>query len=469
MGSHEYHYGDRGQPERRPSRGFFFLGRNMDLFNSSETPIAKSASSTYTSPLSSRMRPQNLDEIIGQDHLVAEGSLLRRAIDADRFNSLIFYGPPGCGKTSLAEVIACTTSQRFERASGVLSNVSILRKILEEAAHRKKMNKTRTILFIDEIHRFSKSQQDVLLPYVETGDVTLIGATTHNPHYFINAPLNSRSQIFQLQALSIQAIENVLKQVVESPRGFDGNIRIDEEAITFIAENCEGDARFAINALEIAVLTTSPSSEDETIHITIQIAANSLQKKAVRYDRNEDHHYDTISAFIKSIRGSDPDAGIYWLAKMLQAGEDPRFIARRLVIIASEDVGNADPRALPLAVSAMQAAEFIGMPEARITLAQATTYLAAAPKSNASYKAICTAMEDIENGRIQDVPDYLQSGKKIEPATQAYKYAHDGDGHFVNQNYMQDPIHYYYPTEEGFEKRIKQRLDELEKRRNAST
>ena len=219
----------------------------MDLFNSSETPISKSASLTNTSPLSSRMRPQNLDEIIGQDHLLAEGCLLRRAINADRFNSLIFYGPPGCGKTSLAEVIACTTSQRFERASGVLSNVSMLRKILEEAAHRKRMNKTRTILFIDEIHRFSKSQQDVLLPYVETGDITLIGATTHNPHYFINAPLNSRSQIFQLNALSIQAIGKVLKQVIESPRGFDGKIQVDDKAVIFIAENCEGDARFALS------------------------------------------------------------------------------------------------------------------------------------------------------------------------------------------------------------------------------
>ena len=439
----------------------------MDLFNSSEIPPPKPTSLAHTSPLSSRMRPQNLNEIRGQDHLLGTGCLLRRAIDADRFNSIIFYGPPGCGKTSLAEVIATTTSQRFERASGVLSNISILRKILDEAVHRKQMNKTRTILFIDEIHRFSKSQQDVLLPYIETGDITLIGATTHNPHYFINAPLNSRTQIFQLKALSVKAIEDVL-QVIESPRGLDGIVRVDNEAKTFIAENCEGDARFAINVLEIAVLTTAPNSHDKSIHITMQIAADSLQKKAVRYDRNEDQHYDTISAFIKSIRGSDPDAGIYWLAKMLQAGEDPRFIARRLIIIASEDVGNADPQALPLAVSAMQAAEFIGMPEARISLAQATTYLAAAPKSNAAYKAIYSAMEDIENGRTQPIPDHLQSGKKVRSAKQAYRNAHDGEGHFVDQSYMENPVSYYMPTEEGFEKKIMQRLDQLEKRKGSS-
>lgn len=433
----------------------------MDLFNASQTPSSPEAVPLPTAPLSTRMRPRTLDEIVGQDHLLAKDCLLRRAISADRFNSLIFYGPPGCGKTSLAEVIAKTTSRRFERASGVLSNVPALRKLLEEALHRKKMEKRQTVLFIDEIHRFNKAQQDVLLPYVEAGDISLIGATTHNPCYFINAPLNSRSQLFQLEPLNEEALRVLIIRAIESPLGFSNQANISDEALTFLSQNCEGDARLALNALEIAILTTPEDPSTQKKQIGIETIEASLQKRAIRYDKNEDEHYDTISAFIKSVRGSDPDAAIYWLAKMLIAGEDPRFIARRLVILASEDIGNADPRGLSLAVAAMQAAEFIGMPEARIPLAQATTYLASAPKSNAAYLAINAAMKDLEKGGIQVVPDHLQSGSKIKPASQTYAYPHNHDNHYVDQAYMAEQKKYYHPTNQGFEARIKQQLESI--------
>ena len=431
----------------------------MDLFSASKTPSSPEAVPSPTASLSARMRPHTLDEVVGQDHLLAEGCLLRRAIEADRFNSLIFYGPPGCGKTSLAEVIAKTTARRFERASGVLSNVSILRKMLDEAAQRKKMEKRQTVLFIDEIHRFNKAQQDVLLPYVEAGDVSLIGATTHNPCYFINAPLNSRSQLFQLEPLNETALRTLILRAMDSPLGFSHQAVLSDEALAFLAQTCEGDARMALNALEIAVLTTTADPTTQIKHIAVETIEASLQKRAIRYDKDEDEHYDTISAFIKSVRGSDPDAAIYWLAKMLKAGEDPRFIARRLVILASEDIGNADPRGLPLAVAAMQAAEFIGLPEARIPLAQATTYLASAPKSNAAYLAINKAMSDLEKGDVQLVPDHLRSGKKIKPSDQSYKYPHDHENHYIEQAYMLQQKKYYHPTDQGFEIRIKQQLE----------
>ncbi len=429
----------------------------MDLFNAqSGTPKVKAGAGT--APLAARMRPQELRDIVGQDHILSEGKLLRRAIEADRFNSIILYGPPGCGKTTLAEVIAKKTNRRFERTSGVLANVAILRKILEGSKHWKKMNGQDTVLFIDEIHRFNKAQQDVLLPYVENGDIILVGATTHNPFFFINTPLNSRSQIFQLQALEEAAIIQVLERALISSTGLNGFVTATKEGLAHLAAVCEGDARRALNALEIAALTTEPNA-DGTVHLTRHEIEESVQKKAVVYDHDEDEHYDTISAFIKSVRGSDPNAAVYWLAKMLYAGEDPRFIARRLIILASEDIGNADPRGITLAVSVMQAVEFIGMPEARIALSQATTYLACAPKSNAAYLAVNQALNDVENGRTLPVPKYLQSGPKPDKGDVKYQYAHQGEEHFVDQEYAPTDKIYYEPSEQGYEAIIRKRVE----------
>ncbi len=436
----------------------------MDLFSEpSETP--KPRPGAGTAPLAARMRPKSLDEIVGQEHILGTDKLLRRAIEADRISSIILYGPPGCGKTTLAEVIAKTTNRRFERTSGVLANVAILRELLKGASHWKKMNAQETILFIDEIHRFNKSQQDVLLPYVESGDIVLIGATTHNPFFFINTPLNSRSQIFQLQPLEEAAIIQVLERALTAPTGLNGLVTASADGLAHLAAVCEGDARRALNALEIAALTTPPQ-ENGMVHLTRHEIEESVQKKAVNYDHDEDEHYDTISAFIKSVRGSDPNAAVYWLAKMLYAGEDPRFIARRLVILASEDIGNADPRGLTLAVSAMQAVEFIGMPEGRITLAQATTYLACAPKSNATYLAVNAALDDVENGRTLPVPKHLQSGPKPDKGKQKYKYAHSGDGHFVDQEYVPTNKTYYTPTDQGYEATIRKRIEHWNSLRN---
>ncbi len=429
----------------------------MDLFEEqSEAP--KPRAGTGTAPLAARMRPQVLDEIVGQGHILGDEKLLRRAIEADRINSIILYGPPGCGKTTLAEVIATTTNRRFERTSGVLANVAILRKLLEGASHRKKMNEQETILFIDEIHRFNKAQQDVLLPYVENGDIVLIGATTHNPCFFINTPLNSRSQIFQLNPLDEESIVTVLRRALDAPTGLNGLVSASDDGLAHLAAVCEGDARRALNALEIAALTTPPQ-ENGIVHLTRHEIEESVQKKAVNYDHDEDEHYDTISAFIKSVRGSDPNAAVYWLAKMLYAGEDPRFIARRLVILASEDIGNADPRGLTLAVSAMQAVEFVGMPEGRITLSQATTYLACAPKSNAAYLAVNAALADVENGRTLLVPKHLQSGPKPDQGGAKYQYAHSGDGHFADQEYVPTHKIYYAPTDQGYEATLRKRIE----------
>lgn len=412
-------------------------------------------------PLAARMRPQSLDDVVGQDHVLGPGKLLRRAIEADRLGSLILYGPPGCGKTSLAEVIALATHRKFERSSGVLANVQILRDLLKAAEHRKTHSGEETILFIDEIHRFNKSQQDVLLPYVEQGSITLIGATTHNPFFFINSPLTSRSQIFQLEPLSPEAVRTLLQRALTHDAILKAQpVRLEDEALEHWAAVCEGDARRALNALEIAVLTTPPG-EDGQIALTRAVAEESIQKKAVVYDHDEDEHYDTISAFIKSVRGSDPHAAIYWLAKMLYAGEDPRFIARRLIILASEDIGNADPRGLTVAVSALTAVDFVGMPEARINLAQATTYLATAPKSNASYLAIDAALADVKAGRTLPVPKPLRDGgpvgrKKL--GYTGYQYAHDHEGHFVAQDYLPTEKVYYEPTEQGYEDTIRKRM-----------
>jgi putative ATPase len=415
-------------------------------------------------PLAARMRPRSLDEIAGQDAILGPGKLLRRAIEADRLNSIILYGPPGCGKTSLAEVIATVTRRRFERTSGALANVAVLRQFLGAAAQRQSREGIETILFIDEIHRFSKSQQDVLLPYVENGTVTLIGATTHNPCFFINGPLVSRSLVFELKPLSEAALATLLRRAMTDERGIGGcRIEADEAAILHLARVCEGDARRALNALEVAVLTTPPGA-DGVVRLTPQAAEDSIQKKAVLYDHDEDGHYDTISAFIKSVRGSDPHAAVYWLAKMLYAGEDPRFIARRLVILASEDIGNADPRGLTVATAAMEAADFVGMPEARIILAQAATYLATAPKSNAACLAIDKAMADVESGRVLEVPRQLRNVKLKtadragDDGADAYIYPHDYAGHFVTQAYVPTATRYYEPTGEGYEDVIRKRM-----------
>ena len=431
----------------------------MDLFNEQTGSSPGRKTGAGTAPLAARMRPQTLDDIAGQDHILGEGKLLRRAIEADRISSIILYGPPGCGKTSLAEVIAKVTHRRFERTSGVLANVAVLRKLLEGASHWKKMNGQDTILFIDEIHRFNKAQQDVLLPYVENGDIILIGATTHNPFFFINSPLNSRSQIFQLNPLTESAVIELLTRAMTAPVGLNGLVTATEDGLAHLAAVCEGDARRALNALEVAALTTRPA-EDGLVHLTRHEIEESVQKKAVVYDHDEDEHYDTISAFIKSVRGSDPNAAVYWLAKMLYAGEDPRFIARRLVILASEDIGNADPRGLTLAVSAMQAVEFIGMPEARITLSQATTYLACAPKSNAAYLAVNEALNDVEQGRTLPVPRHLQSGPKPDKGDTAYEYAHNSPNHFVDQEYVPTDKIYYKATSQGYEDTIRRRMEQ---------
>ena len=423
-------------------------------------------------PLAARMRPLTLEDIAGQDHMLGPGKLLRRAIEADRLSSLILYGPPGCGKTSLAEVIARTTRRAFDRSSGVLSNVAGLRKSLEAAKQRRAVSGRETILFIDEIHRFNKAQQDVLLPYVEEGAVTLIGATTHNPFFFINNPLTSRSQIFQLEPLDAAAVTALLRRALASPDGLGHlEIQMDDGAVAHLAAVCEGDGRRALNALEIAALTTAPGP-DGTIRLTRAVTEESIQKKAVLYDHDEDGHYDTISAFIKSVRGSDPNAALYWLAKMLYAGEDPRFVARRLVILASEDIGNADPRGLSVAVAALEAVDFVGMPEARIALAQATTYLATAPKSNAAYLGLEAAMADVKDGRTLPVPRALRStGSKRaakEFGHQGYRYAHDFEGHFVDQEYVPTEKIYYDPSAEGYEEIIRKRIAHWNGLRKAS-
>ncbi len=462
-----------------------------DLFDLTET---KSDATAHAAPLAERMRPRTLDEFAGQQHILGPGKLLRRAIEADRIASIILFGPPGTGKTTLAQIIANATKSRFERLSGVESNIADLRKVVASAANRLANTGQKTILFVDEIHRWNKAQQDVLLPDVERGTVRLIGATTENPFFYVNSALVSRSQVFQLEPLAPADIEAVLRRALaDEERGVVAALnvaalvkaRADQtpdnlggksaravtsaatviaaaDALTFLATIADGDARKALNALEIAALTPPPGA-DRIVRITHAIAEESIQKKAVVYDATGDGHYDTISAFIKSVRGSDPDAALYWLAKMLYAGEDIRFIARRLVILASEDIGMADPQGLPIAVAAQQAVQFIGMPEARITLAHATVYLATAQKSNRAYAAIDKAMEEVKNGVTLAVPRHLRStGDKRAAKTlghTGYQYSHEGDGAYIPQAYLPEGRRYYDPSENGYEKRVKERLD----------
>ncbi len=414
-------------------------------------------------PLASRMRPQTLDEFVGQTHFLGEGKLLRRMLEADRITSVIFYGPPGTGKTTLAELIARHTHRRFERANAAAVGVKDVRLVLDAARRELENDGKRTIFFLDEIHRFNRAQQDVLLGDVERGIVTLIGATTENPFFTVNSALVSRSQVFQFQPLDEADIATVVRQAVRDPRGLgDLAVTVDDDAIAHWAVASDGDARRALTALEIAVMS-SAKPQATAIHIDLETAEQSIQQKALVYDATGDEHYDIISAFIKSMRGSDPDAAVYWLARMLTAGEDPLFIARRIAILASEDVGNADPRAIQVAAATYDIVHRIGMPEARITLAQAAIYMAAAPKSNASYAAINAAMDDVKHQRTVPVPKHLMSATRTEKKRmghgKGYQYAHASETGFVDQDYLGVDKTYYVPTDRGYEQRIAQYLE----------
>ncbi len=437
---------------------------NKDLFQHEPNPL-----DNQHLPLAVRMRPQTIDEFVGQEHIIGKDSLLRRAIEADRLTSIILYGPPGTGKTSLAFLISTVTKSYFERVNAVTSNVEELRKIINSARFRKTNQGKKTILFIDEIHRFNKAQQDVLMPDVEEANVILIGATVHNPFFSIVSPLLSRSLVFELKPLKEEDIVVILDNAIKDKKRGLGNlkVKVDKKALFFLAKICEGDARRALNALEVGVLTTT-MSKDGFINFTLEVAQESIQKKAILYDKDEDAHYDMASAFIKSMRGSDPDAALYWMAKMLYGGEDPRFVARRICICAAEDVGNADPLALVVANAALQVSEFVGLPEARIPLAQAAVYVACAQKSNASYLGIEEAESDVKNERSLEVPEHLKDasykGAKSLGHGKDYKYAHDYEGHYAKQEYKPEEKVYYRPTDIGFEAKIKKRLEELRKK-----
>ncbi|MGO0060298.1 replication-associated recombination protein A [Brevibacillus fluminis] len=422
-------------------------------------------------PLAARMRPKTVDEIIGQSHIIAPGKLLRRAIEADHLSSLIFYGPPGTGKTTLAKVIANSTKSHFVELNAVTAGVADIRKVVDEARDRLVMSSTRTTLFVDEIHRFNKAQQDALLPFVEEGTIILIGATTENPYFEVNAALLSRSQIFRLHSLDTDELREVMRRALTDEKDGLGElyVRVTPEAEEHLIHYAEGDARRLLNALELAASTT-PLSADGSIEITLDVAVESIQRRAVRYDKNGDNHYDTISAFIKSIRGSDPDAALYWLARMIDAGEDHRFIARRLVISASEDIGNADPNAVTVAISCFQALELVGMPEGRIPLAQATTYLACAPKSNAAYNGINQALARIQTDGHKPVPMHLrdQSYKGAAKLGHGarYLYPHDDPEGYIPQQYFPDGVSYrfYQPKEIGYEHEIRARQEKRRQR-----
>lgn len=418
------------------------------------------------SPLASRLRPAVLEEVVGQQHIIGKDKLLYRAIKADKISSVIFYGPPGTGKTTLAKVIANTTSAEFKQINATVAGKKDMEAVVEEAKNALGMYGKKTILFVDEIHRFNKGQQDYLLPFVEDGTLILIGATTENPYFEVNGALISRSSVFELHPLSKEDVKTLLTRAVyDNEKGMGSyNAVIDKEALEFLADIAGGDARNALNAIELGILTT-PRSGDGKIHITLDVASECIQKRVVRYDKTGDNHYDTISAFIKSMRGSDPDAAVYYLAKMLYAGEDIKFIARRIMICASEDVGNADPQALTVAVSAAQAVERIGMPEAQIILSQAVLYVASAPKSNSACNAIFAAMENVKSKKTT-VPSHLQDSHYKGAANLGhgvgYKYAHDYPNHYVRQQYLPEEIKdavFYEPSDMGYEKKIKEHMD----------
>ncbi|MBL1217501.1 MAG: replication-associated recombination protein A [Planctomycetes bacterium] len=421
-------------------------------------------------PLAVRMRPRTLDEFAGQQHFLGPGQLLRRILAADRLTSVIFFGPPGTGKTALAEVIALHTQSHFERANAALVGVKDIRRIMDEARRRIEIGtEKRTVLFLDEIHRFNRAQQDVLLNDVERGLLTLIGATTENPYFAVNAALVSRSTLFRFEPLSIEDVEWIIRSAIDDPKRGYGRVKdltVTDEAIRHWAVMSDGDARRALSALEVAVLSTlSAGDEHGAVTIDLDAAQESIQRKAVVYDGSGDEHYDIISAFIKSMRGSDPDAAVYWLARMLDAGEDPRFIARRIAILASEDIGNADPRAIQVAAAAFDITERIGMPECQLTLAQAAIYMSVAPKSNASCTAILSAMKDVREGRTVAVPAHLRDAhykgaKQLGHGT-GYEYAHGHEGGVVSGQHMGIDREYYHPTENGLEARIAERLAEI--------
>lgn len=432
----------------------------MDLFE-----YMRETNKEKESPLASRLRPTTLEEVVGQQHIIGKDKLLYRAIKADKLSSVIFYGPPGTGKTTLAKVIANTTSAEFTQINATVAGKKDMEEVVNKAKQIYGMYQRKTILFVDEIHRFNKSQQDYLLPFVEDGTLILIGATTENPYFEVNSALISRSSIFELKPLSTEDVETlILRAVKDSQKGMGSyHAKIDEDALHFLADLSGGDARLALNAVELGILTTS-RSDDGWIHLTLDVVSECIQKRVVRYDKTGDNHYDTISAFIKSMRGSDPDAAVYYLAKMLYAGEDIKFIARRIMICASEDVGNADPMALTVAVSAAQAVERIGMPEAQIILSQAVLYVATAPKSNSACNAISVAMDNVKRVKTT-VPPHLQDahykGSQNLGHGVGYRYAHDYPKHYVEQQYLPDEIKgevFYEPGDNGYEAKIKEHM-----------
>ncbi len=436
----------------------------MDLFE-----YMRQQNSRTEAPLASRLRPTSLEEVVGQQHIVGKDKLLYRAIKADKLGSIIFYGPPGTGKTTLAKVIANTTSAEFMQINATSSGKKEMEEVITAAKNNQGMYGKKTILFIDEIHRFNKGQQDYLLPYVEDGTIILIGATTENPYFEVNSALLSRSVIFELKKLSKDDIKTLLLRAVEDEEKGMGSYqaKVDEDALEFLADMANGDARAALTAIELGVLTTE-RGDDGIIHITLEVASECIQKRVISYDKTGDNHYDTVSAFIKSMRGSDPDAAVYYLARMLYAGEDIKFIARRIMILAAEDIGNADPNALTVAVSAAQAVERLGMPEARIVLAQAVTYMASAPKSNSAIMAIDKAMDLVAHTKTPPVPVHLQdahykaSGKLGHGV--GYKYAHNYKNHYVRQQYLPDGLTdqvFYDPSENGYEAQIKKYYERI--------
>lgn len=435
----------------------------MDLFE-----YAKSKALDRESPLASRLRPKRLEEVVGQQHIVGKDKLLYRAIKADKLTSVIFYGPPGTGKTTLAKVIANTTSANFTQINATVAGKKDMEEVVKQAKESLGMYGRKTILFIDEIHRFNKGQQDYLLPFVEDGTLILIGATTENPYFEVNGALLSRSVIFELKSLGNEEIKTLILRAVNDREKGMGSYEavIEEDALDFLADMAGGDARCALNAVELAVLTT-PRAEDGKIHLTLPVAEECIQKRVVRYDKNGDNHYDIISAFIKSMRGSDPDAAVYYLAKMLYAGEDVKFIARRIMILASEDIGNADPQALQVAVAAAQAVERVGMPESQIILSQAVTYMACAPKSNSAVNAIFAAMNSVKKTKTT-VPSHLQDAHygghdKLGHGI-GYQYAHDYPNHYVKQQYLPSEIlgeRFYEPGDLGYEKVIKEHMKKI--------